>query len=487
MVTMDEIAKKKSIDFESSSLSLSSLSIYLSIYLPNPYNIASPLLNQSINQSSLTPSIMPLESCMILLDSSQYMRNGDYIPTRLEAQQDAANLLVGTKTQSHPESTVGVSAGTNVLCSPTEDVGKILSALHSLSFASGGGTFGNNVSSTAGTDVTAAVQVASLALKHRRNKNGAQRIVLFVGSPVMAESRALQKAGRQLKKNNVAIDVVCLGELEHNEAKLKELVDAANGRSDDGGERTCHLVTIPPGVLPSDVLASSPIIGAGGAFAASAAAAAMGSMAGGGGAGGGGGGGDGGFAEFGGVDPNMDPELAMALRISMEEERARQERAAASAAAAATVPAAAGDTDMPDASGGGKSATAAAAASAEEMGLSEEEALLQQALAMSMNENEPSTESDAKPSAAPAGMMDVDEEDDDAAMQMALQMSMQPEESSSAEGGGGGGEGGGFQDAAFVNQLLGSAEGVDPNDPEIQEALRKAKEEKDKKDAEEKK
>ena len=30
------------------------------------------------------------------------------------------------------------------------------------------------------------------------------------------------------------------------------------------------------------------------------------------------------FAEYGGVDPNMDPELAMALRISLEEERARQ-------------------------------------------------------------------------------------------------------------------------------------------------------------------
>lgn len=29
-----------------------------------------------------------------------------------------------------------------------------------------------------------------------------------------------------------------------------------------------------------------------------------------------------------GVDPNMDPELALALRISMEEERARQEAAA---------------------------------------------------------------------------------------------------------------------------------------------------------------
>lgn len=31
------------------------------------------------------------------------------------------------------------------------------------------------------------------------------------------------------------------------------------------------------------------------------------------------------FAEYGGVDPNLDPELAMALRISLEEERAKAE------------------------------------------------------------------------------------------------------------------------------------------------------------------
>ena len=42
--------------------------------------------------------------------------------------------------------------------------------------------------------------------------------------------------------------------------------------------------------------------------------------------------------EFG-VDPNLDPELAMALRVSMQEERSRQEAAAASSEAA--VPAAA--------------------------------------------------------------------------------------------------------------------------------------------------
>jgi 26S proteasome regulatory subunit N10 len=273
-----------------------------------------------------------------------------------------------------------------------------------------------------------------VALKHRRNKNGSQRIVLFVGTPVTTDSKSLQKAGRLLKKNNVSIDVVALGELESNEGLLQELVDAANGRSEES-DRTCHLVCIPAGVLPSDVLASSPILAAsGGAYAAAAAA--------------GGFGGDGnndGFA-YGGVDPNMDPELAMALRVSMEEERARQDRAAAAAA------------EMTDAS---------APEAVNEAGLSiEEEALLQQALAMSMNENEPEEEDDRKPSAV---NQEDEEDDDDAAMQLALQMSM-----------GTGGET--FQDSNFVSEMLQDMPDVDANDPDIQEMLKKGADEKKKDD-----
>ncbi len=379
---------------------------------------------------------MPLESCMIIVDNSEFMRNGDYVPTRLEAQQDAANLLVGAKTQSHPESTVGVAAGTELLVSPTEDVGKLLGAVHDLT-----------ISCKVTESVTSAIQVASLALKHRKNKNGAQRIVLFVGSPLDGvESRALAKAGRQLKKNNVSIDVVAMGELETNESKLKELVDAANGRNSEETERSCHLVTIPAGVLPSDVLASSPIVhgGTGGsAFAASAAAAGANFGA--------SGGADNAFADFGGVDPNMDPELAMALRVSMEEERARQERLAAQAAAEAEETK---DSEMSDAA----PAQAAAAPSAMDLGLSEEEALLQQALAMSMNENEPAaaTTSESKPP-----VMEDDDDDEAAAMQLALQMSLaqaeeeQPKENSTAD----------------ISQLVGSLPGVNPNDPAIQSAL----------------
>lgn len=351
--------------------------------------------------------------------------------------------------------------GVELLVSPTDDMGKILGALHNIPVR------GRGDSDSSGVDVPASVQVASLALKHRRNKNGQQRIVIFVGSPLThVESRALVKAGKMLKKNNVAIDVVALGELEANEAKLKELVDAANGNSE---EKLCHLVTIPTGVLPSDVLIGSPIVHGGTDGGGGGAAAMAGGVS----------GGVDGFAEFGGVDPNMDPELAMALRVSMEEERARQERLAReqqSESAQNEESKAEGDESAKDSSAGdmdvdkaGKSESNAAEMM-DDMG--DEEAFLQQALALSMAESQPNADAtagekeDFKP-AAETTMMDA-ADDEDAEMQMALRMSMQESQGESTESSS---QQQPIQDPQFFNQLLGSIPGVDQNNPEIRNAL----------------
>ncbi|CAN0426993.1 unnamed protein product, partial [Ectocarpus sp. 12 AP-2014] len=160
---------------------------------------------------------MPLESTMICLDNSEWMRNGDYIPTRMEAQHDAANLLCGSKTNSNPESTVGVltmaGKGPELLVSPTDDMGKILSSLH-------------GVSVHGKTNFAAGIQIAQLALKHRRNKHGGQRIIIFVSSPIEDETKTLVKVGKMLKKNNVAADVVSMGETDENQEKLEEFIGA---------------------------------------------------------------------------------------------------------------------------------------------------------------------------------------------------------------------------------------------------------------------
>lgn len=42
---------------------------------------------------------MVLEATYLCVDNSDYMRNGDFAPSRMEAQQDAVNLLAGAKTQ----------------------------------------------------------------------------------------------------------------------------------------------------------------------------------------------------------------------------------------------------------------------------------------------------------------------------------------------------------------------------------------------------
>ena len=92
-------------------------------------------------------------------------------------------------------SSTGPIAGAELLVSPTDDLGKILGALHKVPLC------GKTVVGKDAVDVAASVQVATLALKHRRNKNGSQRIVLFVGSPLTgADTKALVKAGKQLKK-----------------------------------------------------------------------------------------------------------------------------------------------------------------------------------------------------------------------------------------------------------------------------------------------
>lgn len=42
------------------------------------------------------------------VDNSDYMRNGDFVPTRLQTQYDAVNMVALAKTKSNPENNVGL-------------------------------------------------------------------------------------------------------------------------------------------------------------------------------------------------------------------------------------------------------------------------------------------------------------------------------------------------------------------------------------------
>ena len=98
--------------------------------------------------------------------------------------------------------------------SPTENIGKLLASFAGI--APGGLLqFGTSI------------QIAQLALKHRKNKNGGQRIIIFVGSPIKEDKKALEKIGKLLKKNSIAVDVVVMGEHDDIQEKLTDFVNAA--------------------------------------------------------------------------------------------------------------------------------------------------------------------------------------------------------------------------------------------------------------------
>ncbi|CAN9131804.1 unnamed protein product [Alternaria alternata] len=246
---------------------------------------------------------MVLEASMIVVDNSEASRNGDYVPSRWEAQQDAVNMIFSAKTGANPESSVGLmSMGGNtpeILTTLTTDIGKVLDGLHRTKIKGS-------------SHFVTGINVAALALKHRQNKSQKQRIVMFNCSPIEEDEKNLVKLAKKMKKSGISIDIIAFGELSDDTTrKLQAFSD--NVQSAEGS----YLATIPPSAnLLSDSLITTPIVGGEGAS----------NTGGDSGSGGGGGGPSGGNDFEFGVDPSVDPELALALRMSFEEEKARQEK-----------------------------------------------------------------------------------------------------------------------------------------------------------------
>lgn len=311
---------------------------------------------------------MVLEACMICIDNSEYMRNGDYSPTRLQAQNETVNYLTNSKIEGNQESEVGFlsMAGRRIEVhnSLSRSVGDIMTSLK------------ERVKIQGQCDFMSGLKIAQLGLKNRQNKNQQQRIIMFVGSPIEVKQKELVMLGKKFKKNNIAVDVINFGAenaLNENTEKLEAFIAAVNS-SDNS-----HLVSIPPGPhILSDLVLSSAIMGE--------AAVPAGSM------------GGGANAE---VDANEDPELAMVLRMSMEEERQRQERLTADkakeeggataadatpATPAAATPAAASTTAATPAAP--TKAADTAEAMEDDVDEDDEDAMLAAAIAMSMAEGQ---------------------------------------------------------------------------------------------------
>jgi len=132
--------------------------------------------------------------------------------------------------------------------------------------------------------------------------------VVFVGHPInCGNEEDFEDLGMRLKKNNVSVDVINFANPD-NIGRLQAMVDAANDGSED--QHTCHFLDVPLGCTHiTDVMITSPIlqsdnnVGGGPSGDNVDSSDPLAGM---------------------GFDPNMDPELAQAIRLSLEEAKAAE-------------------------------------------------------------------------------------------------------------------------------------------------------------------
>lgn len=368
---------------------------------------------------------MTLESTVICVDNSEFCRNGDYAPTRLLAQRDAINMVTRSKLKQNAENTCALltMANNGLAATLTSDSAKLHSVLARVE-PGGEVKFGS------------AVRIAQLSLKHRMNKHHKQRIIMFICSPIADEEKDVIKIAKKLKKEKVNIDIISFGEDECNNEKLATFINTLNGA--DGS--SSHLVSIPANTSLSDALRKSPIIDDGASGA-------------------------GGGAGFGGgfeIDEAADPELAMALRISLEEQRARQQET------------------------GGESQEAKNEGGNEQQSMDQDQQMLQDALLLSMGgapgggataeSMEEDTSSAAQNSGGQLAAM-TEEEQIALAIQMSMADSAGPEDTAMEDAGTDDSQL--VTDPAFLQSVLRNLPGVDPDSEAIQEALGKKDEKKE--------
>ena len=76
---------------------------------------------------------MPLEAVVVVMDNSEFNRNGDFAPSRWESQQDATNNICDVKLNQNPENTLGImsmsGARVDTVLTQTNDQGTLMDSI----------------------------------------------------------------------------------------------------------------------------------------------------------------------------------------------------------------------------------------------------------------------------------------------------------------------------------------------------------------------
>jgi 26S proteasome regulatory subunit N10 len=103
------------------------------------------------------------------------------------------------------------------------------------------------------SDFVTALNIATLTLKHRQNKNQKQRIILFIGSPIKHSVEEMIQTAKKLKKYNIAVDIISFGNVDENREHIQQFYNNINNANNSSVQE------VPVGYNIMDVLFSSAI------------------------------------------------------------------------------------------------------------------------------------------------------------------------------------------------------------------------------------
>jgi len=227
---------------------------------------------------------MVLEAVVLVVDNSEWMRNGDFSPSRYDAQFDTCQIICGQRSEDNAQSSLALitSAGDRpeVKVTLTDDIGEIITSLH-------------KVRIQGKSNFVQSLKVGQLVLNHKRNPLQRLRIIVFIGSPIRDSENDLIAIAESLRKNSISVDIVSFGETEANDSKL-ELFFKTLTQGMTQENIISNLIKVPVGIggSLSDHLRQTPILSVG----------RVGEDIGG-----------------GGVNPSIDPELYQVLELSRQQ------------------------------------------------------------------------------------------------------------------------------------------------------------------------
>jgi 26S proteasome regulatory subunit N10 len=181
-----------------------------------------------------------------LLDNTHSSIDGDFSPTRLEAQKLTVDHFVQYIFTVQPLSQIAFGT----LCKLESGIRCSFMSCHERIL----GSFPSITSRCGALDLATGIRCAILALRHCKSDIVTKRILAFVGSDHdIADSTIAGQVAEQLLKEKVLLDIVAFGRDVRHKQSLRRLIPEAIASQ-------CHFLDVPSlGTVLSDSVLASPI------------------------------------------------------------------------------------------------------------------------------------------------------------------------------------------------------------------------------------